>query len=430
MFGPSRILLLLSAVACAESPSVSLPPERIVLIVVDTLRRDHVGVYGAERATPHIDSLAEDGTVFTDAVASFHSTPTSMGALFTGRTPSLESGRSGRALPWNQHSWCGLARFARDARDACVPASLPTLAERLRELGYWTVGIHSHPLLRSPTGFQRGFQHWRELRGASPHMAFGRRNQPVFAAARAAEHVNEAVFAALDARRSDRFFLYVHYLDVHDWHLAGVPYADAVARADRAVGELLDGLERRGLRLGSVIVLTSDHGESLGEQHFQTPRARHAGNPSFETVLRVPLVVGGLALDGSERLTRSEDVFRLIVALAGGEAPPSELAPGEQLVTENRDRLYRQGRWKSFWPRGPGPARLVDLVADPEERHDVAAEHPDVLAAHAERVETLSARLAAQAPVPEEVDPQQREHLRALGYLEPAYDLDAPAEAP
>ena len=74
--------------------------------------------------------------------------------------------------------------------------------------------------------------------------------------------MNEAVKKVLDDRSGDHFFLYVHYLDAHDWHMAGVPYPEAVAAADAALGELLDELAARGLREGTAVVVTSVSGFS------------------------------------------------------------------------------------------------------------------------------------------------------------------------
>jgi arylsulfatase A-like enzyme len=403
-----------------------------VLIVADTLRRDHVGVYGGSVPTPHMDALARDGMVFRNAVASFHSTPTSMGALFTGLTPSLESGQGSTALAWNRRTWCGMARFSGGRRDACLPRGLTILPEALDALGYSPIGVTANPLLLRPAGFDDGFAVWLQVE-ADRRLAFGPDSKPRFAAGRAGDLVNEKVSAALDRRSGDRLFLYVHYLDVHDYHLARVPYAEAVAKFDAVLGALLAILDARGLRKGAAIVLTSDHGESLGgEMHFQQPRGGHAGNPSFETVLRVPLIVSGARLAWDEdALVRTEDVFRMLVRLAGGEPPdPADLRDDEHLVGERRYRTYRQGRWKSFWPRGGEPPRLVDLSEDPLEQHDLAASHADVLAAHRERVEELSRRLATDADMIEEVAPEQRRRLEALGYLEGAYDLDRDDPAP
>src|SRR6185295_18205944 len=123
-------------VACAAVLTVvylrTRPPARIVLVVIDTLRRDRVSAYGGRVPTPNIDAFAAHGTVYRHAVGAFHQTTMSMAALFTGRTPSLE-GTAGQAVPWTGRTWCGLSRFAaREGDDACVPASLPTLAEAMR----------------------------------------------------------------------------------------------------------------------------------------------------------------------------------------------------------------------------------------------------------------------------------------------------------
>lgn len=416
--------LVLLLLACANGAPA--PPERIVLILVDTLRRDYVGVYGAAQPTPNMDRIASGGTVFRNAVSSFHSTPTSMGALFTGRTPSLEARGGARTLPFNQHTWCGLARFAASRDSPCVPRSVPTLAEKLSEQGYWTIGVHAHPLLARPAGFDRGFRDWREGAGARPEAAA----RPDYLASRGGQVVNALAFAALDARPSDHFFLYVHYLDVHDWHLTTGSYAKAVAIEDAHIGALLDGLEQRGLLEGAAVILTADHGESLGDEHFQAPRPRHAGNPSFQPVLRVPLIVGGVSLDGADDFIRGEDVYRLIVELAGGEVLPSALEPDELLLTERRFRTYRKGRWKSYWRRGSDEVHLVDLEADPRELRDVAAQQPQVLALHRQSIATLVDELSSARPVEGDLEPEARERLRALGYLEPAYDLGPAPTAP
>jgi arylsulfatase A-like enzyme len=403
------------------------PPERIVLIVLDTLRRDHLGPYGGAAATPHIDRLARSGTVFRNAVASFHATSMSMGALFTGRTPSIESGRGDAALDWTQQSWCGLARFSRAETSTCVPEELSTLGESMRRAGYETLGVTPHPLVQRPHGFDRGFDRWHEIDlGRRGVLSFREETRPRFAALRAGDVVNRAVSEVLDERTSDHFFLYVHYLDAHDWNLAGVPYAKSVAAVDAAIGGLVEDLAARDLLEGSALVLTSDHGEALGEQHFQPASERHAGNPSFEPVLRVPLIVAGAdpGLD-PESFLRSEDVFRLLVRLAGIE-PVGEagLAPDELFVTEQVYRTYRRGRWKSFWLRGSDRVRLVDLDTDPGEKHDVAASQHEVVAEHRRRIDALSRELGAPDRQVGEILPEQLERLRVLGYLEPAYQVD------
>ena len=105
-------LALLGLAACSPPEPAPKQPERIILIVADTLRRDFLSPYGSRLATPNVARLAESGQVFTNAVSSFHMTTMSMAAMFTGRTPSLEVGEDLRVLPWTSESWCGMARFA------------------------------------------------------------------------------------------------------------------------------------------------------------------------------------------------------------------------------------------------------------------------------------------------------------------------------
>lgn len=416
--------LLPGLFGCASDQT---PPERIVLIVVDTLRRDHLGCYGGETHTPHIDALAARGQRFEDALSSFHQTTMSMGALFTGRTPSLESGDPAQPLPWRQHTWCGMARFAAvpEGGGPCLPDSLPTLAERIRDAGYETLGVTSNALLFGEAGFRRGFAAWSEVGESgsarrSRRLRAGPRERREWAASRAGPRVNAAVSALLDRRRSDRFFLYVHYMDVHDYALRGVSYARGVEEVDRAVGELLDELERRGLLRDAVVVLASDHGERLGESHPVAGRLSHRGNPSFGPVLRVPLIVSPARLVAPEDPVRSEDLHRLLLEFAGAEGrPESDLARDELLVTEADWRTYRQGRWKSAWRRQDDRRLLFDLASDPDEQHDRSADHPDVLAQHGRRIATLASRLAARHDEADgSLSPAERERLRVLGYLD------------
>jgi arylsulfatase A-like enzyme len=398
------------------------PAERIVLVVVDTLRRDQLSVYGAEVRTPNVERLARRGTVHQRAVSSFHQTSMSMGALFTGRTPSLESGVPDRTVDFVLENWCGQARFFETEEETCLPSALPTLGEVMRRQGYWTVGIASNPLTHRPAGFDRGFDEWVEVTA-------GRRQQMLafskdefkrrrWAALRSGELTTEAAIEALSRRPSDRFFLYAHYMDVHDWHFRRVTYRETVELMDAALGDLLDYLEAEGLMEDAVIVFTSDHGEALKEEHMIPGPPRHIGNPSFETLLRVPLLIVG-AEPEDRPLVRSEDLFHLLARVAGAQAPPpSPLAPDELFLSEFVWRTYRAGRWKSFWHRGEPVSYLVDLEADPGERRDVAAAHPDVMEEHRLRIDQLTTELAAPGAPSKELDPKLVELLRQLGYVE------------
>jgi len=396
-------------------------PERIVLVVIDTLRRDRVGAYGGSVPTPHLDAFAAEGAVFRRATGAFNLTTMSMAALFTGRTPSVESQLPGQPLPWTGHTWCGLSRLATSGAEPCVPSGVPTLAGELHRAGYPGVGVVSNLLLFRPTGFDRGFAEWIEIGPDAAQRRSAQAGEPIAydPAHQAGDVVNGAVRDWLARRPVDRFFLYVHYMDVHDWFMTKIPYDEAVRRVDRHVGELRALLDEAGLLDGSVVVITSDHGEALREQHALPALPTHMGNPSFEPVLAVPLIVWPRIDADPDALVRSDDTFRLIrtLARAEGAAAEEDLERGELFLTERLFRTYRQGRWKSLWARGEKHPVLLDLEQDPGELRNVAAEHPEQVAAHRERIEALSRKLGAEtrAAAP---TAQDLERLRALGYVE------------
>ena len=410
-------------------------PSRIVLIVVDTLRRDHLGVYGGAVATPRIDSLAENGRVFAQATASFHHTTFSMAALFTGRTPSTETGDAARTHnPLGRFSsLCGMARFAGGFLDSCLPEALDTLAERLRDGGYETLGVTSNLLLFQPRGYDQGFEVWaqagpdpKSLKGLDAEARARTRSQS------AGDVVNAHVREVLEARRSDQFFLYVHYMDVHDWWLVRPRrlYDESVALEDAYVGELVDHLGELGLAEDTLFVLTSDHGESLGEAHAASvPKTNgHDGNPSYETVLGIPLIMAPREFvpPDTNEFIRSQDIGDLILSASGlSHDRPQELAPDEYYASEARYQIYRRGRYKSARSRVDDVFTLFDLEADPLETEDVSSAHPEVVAAHRARMHQLALELASQAER-ETTEESAREarraednelRLRALGYI-------------
>ncbi len=406
--------LTLTACSCPE------PPKRVILIVVDTLRRDALPSYGASSGLPHVEALAARGQVFPNVVSSFHQTPMSMAAMFTGHTPSVESGRGTETLKMTGRTWCGLARFANGRETRCIPSSLVTLAELLREAGYWTIGIASNSLLFKPFGMDQGFDDWVEVgRRTMPMVRRTREQNARIHRSRNAESVNAAAAHALGRRPHDRFFLYVHYMDVHDYVLGREAYVKGVRTMDRALGALLQALEGQHLLEDAVVLFTSDHGERLGEKHFVKGMQRHGGNPSFEEVLRVPLIVAPPRFDDASRLVRGQDVYGLVAELVGARsAVPHVLEPGELFLTERRWRTYRRGRWKSYVKRADDKLQLVDLLRDPAEKVDVAPEHPAIVETHRKRITELARVLGAPDARADELTEEDKARLRSLGYLE------------
>jgi len=348
-------------------------------------------------------------------------TSMSMGAMWTGRTPALSSGDPDRVIAWNEENWCGMARFGPSQAGACFPEQVPRLGRAMRDLGYETIGVTANSMLFGAAGFSQGFDQWLEVPELGPA---GKRKLlgktwKESSAARAAPAVVAAVEQALSRREGDRLFLYVHFMDVHDWAARGVSYRRTVEEVDRGIGALLELLDSNGLLEGSAIVFTSDHGESLDEPHLVPTTPRHIGNPSFEPVLAIPLIARGVDLSRAGPIVRTEDLFRILIRTAGGVPPDaSDLEPEELFVTEQAYRTYRRGRWKSYSGRYDGTFRLVDLEADPSELRDVAEQHPDIATLHRTRIRDLTAALAAPDAPLHEIDEAQIDRLRSLGYIE------------
>ena len=403
--------------------SCAQPPDRIVFFVIDTLRADVPGFAGGPATTPTLDRLATEGQAFDDAVAAYHATTMSMAALFTGRTPSLESGDRRKSVELNGRTWCGLFWLQPHANEArCIPAAIPTLAEVLASLGYETLGVVSNELLFAPFGLERGFDRWEEVGGRIIFTRPGIKEREAAHRSRAAAAVNARVMDVLRGRSSDRFFLYVHYMDVHDYALRSFDrekYVDAVTTVDSAIREVVEFLEREALSENALIVVTSDHGERFGEQHLLPGTASHAGNPSFEELLRVPLIVHPGCFAATEHPMRGQDTFRRITEIAGANLSMSpDLEDGELFVSEKEWQTYRNGRWKSFLPRSGDRLHLVDLETDPAERRDVAPAHPAIAQAHRMRIQTFTTQLATARASPTGLTPEDKRRLRALGYLD------------
>jgi arylsulfatase A-like enzyme len=406
------VVLATLLLACAEPESKS-----VIMIVVDTLRRDHLSPYGSSLETPNVAALAERGQVFTNAVSSFHQTTMSTAALFTGLTPSLETGDRRESLPWTGRTWCGLSRFAAPQGDTCVPRGLTTLAEDLRDAGYWTAAVISNRLLFEPSGYEQGFDSWVEV-GASADEVM-KLPPETRAASRSAAQIQRAVKALLAERPSNRFFLYLHYVDVHDWGLVSREYAETVEFFDRELGKLLEQLEADGILEDAVVVFTSDHGEALGEEHALQSTRTHLGNPSFEPVLEIPLIVAPAMFDDSSCLVRSQDIGGLVKQIAGiGAQASRDLEPDELFLAEKHWQTYRKGRFKSMFRRKNMRGWLFDIETDPGEKINLVEERPDIALEHLRRVVELTHSLAGQVAEGEELTEQDRERLRALGYLQ------------
>jgi arylsulfatase A-like enzyme len=265
------------------------PPDgapNILLITVDTLRADHVSSYGYHlKTTPNIDRLASEGVRFDNTYAVVPLTGPSHFSMFTGRYPQEHGARiNGVAVPENS-KWLALPQM-------------------FRRFGYNNAAfISAWPLTSRLTGLNRWFDHYDEDLT---------RSYRVFTSMRFAEDVTPRAIQWLRQNPKKPFFLWVHYFDPHEpYHLrerfaspeklseppAGIPqpgvemrdriqrYDSELGYMDHYVGKLLESVDELGLRDSTLVALTSDHGESLGEHGY----VGH-GRRLTENTMRVPLI--------------------------------------------------------------------------------------------------------------------------------------------
>jgi len=388
-----------------------------VLVSIDTTRADRIGAYGADGAhTPTLDALAARGTRFAEAIAPTPMTQPSHASLFTGVEPPTHGLRTNGSV------------VLRD--------DLPTLAEHLQRAGYATAAFVGALVLESHFGFDRGFGHYDDtMERRVDGTGLGR-------VQRRADAVVDAALGWLETA-PQRFFLFVHLFDPHEPYdapsllarlRADSAYDAEITYADRHLGRLLDALAERWPDRSTLMVVTSDHGESLGEH----------GEPThsytlYEPTQHVPLLFAGpgvpqKVVEGPVRLI---DVAPTILALAGAEALPegdgrdlrrawstSEPWTGgpayvETLATRTDfgwSPLYGLRTATHKYIRAPRP-ELYDLERDPAELHDLAEELPEQVGVLDETLERYLDRLPVRRSKPAAPSERSRRRLQALGYI-------------
>jgi choline-sulfatase len=425
------------AAGCRRAPP---PPtaRHLVLVTIDTLRADHVGAYGNSRvATPHLDQISREGAMAEQAMAHVPLTRPSHVSLFTGRLPP----RTG----------------IRDNISPAVVPDVPLLAETLAKAGFATAAFVSSVVLDASSGLDRGFSTY----GAT-FESEGPGAQFLSTVQKKGDVTTREAIAWLEAlkRRSPapdfRAFLWLHLYDPHDPYEPPEPYATRyrdrpydgeVAFADELVGRLDDALSRLGMRDRSLLLVTADHGEGLGE-HDESLHGFFA----YQSTLRVPFLMRGPGIKPGLRLkatARLVDVYPTVLDLLGVAPAPGADLDGTSLAGPLRGqgpatepvvyaeslvpllhfgwsdlRVVREGRWKYI--EAPRP-ELYDLANDPSETTNLAAREParaqalrGALASFLDAERKNSTAGASRSSVP----PELLEKLGALGYVGGA----APAE--
>jgi arylsulfatase A-like enzyme len=461
-------LVLAGAAGCARP--------NVILIVADTLRADHLGCYGYERATSsRIDDWARTGTRFTRAHATASWTTPSVVSMLTGLYPAAHGVETGFAV---------------------LSERVPTMAVAFRAAGYRTAVLSANPGFVTPVnGIGRGFDDFVVLVGPPAEGPEVPKQIPAdvglqrFVRVAEADLVTDEAVHFLRKRRAaqEPFFLYVHYIDPHADYFPpgeyrkrfGVPadspllgmeqrrimnpnplgtlpseadlatavslYDGEIAFLSHEIGRLLDAVER--LAPHTLVVFTADHGEEFGEHG-----GLGHGMTLWEEQLHVPLILVGPGVPAGMDVTVPVSLISLwqIIAELVGIEGPARPNPSLAVFMNNRrpqttpklfadlDRPYtgmeswaaRRGPihrhvildmpWKLVEARN-GTQRFFDLLADPAEREDVRAEDGDVsrtLAAALQVRNTAAAETRrVAAPRDEPLTPERRERLRALGYL-------------
>jgi len=409
----SAALIILAAgiAGCGGDRAADTVPSRegadVLLVTIDTLRADAVGFAGNRRVeTPTLDRLAAAGRVFDDAHAHNVVTLPSHTNILTGLYPY-------------QHG-------VRDNSGFALSPKVPTLATLLKRAGYATGAFVGAFPLDARYGLNQGFDVYDDHfpRGSNPDafVVAERRGDQVIAAAR----------SWWDGHKGKRRFLWVHLYDPHAAYdppapFAGRyrdnPYLGEVAATDSFLAPLLAPL-LDGREPPALVVVTSDHGESLGEHGELTH-----GLFAYEATLKVPLVVWGPGVsprrDG--RPARHVDIVPTVLSFLRLETPAG--LPGRSLLAPPGERTasYFESLSTAL-NRGWAPLRgllredhklvdlpvpeLYDLPKDPKEEKNLYAD--DRRTAHALR-EALP-RESSWPPPKGAVSPEEEARLRSLGY--------------
>ncbi len=414
--------LTIAVSSAAQSPSEAQPPS-LVLITIDTLRADYLSSYRSGRAkTPTMDALADDGVLFENAYCQVPLTPPSHASILTGTYPATHG--------------------VRDFTSGPLRPDLPTLATILKANRYQTAAFVSAFVLDRSWGLGRGFDLYydkfqdEDFQGVNP----GNVQRP-------ADQTLDQVLPWLE-KTNGPFFLWLHLFDPHhDYRppepfrslYASDPYAGEVAWVDSQLARLVGMLKRQGIYDQTLVVLTSDHGEGLGDHGEQ-----EHGFFLYEEAIRIPLIFklpAGYEL-GQKRIpevVQSIDILPSVLQILRIAPPPDSPIEGRGLLASMLGKrssrsfaysetlyplttfgwsplaTFREGDFKLV--EAPRP-ELYDLSSDPGERSNLFAARSSLGKQLQQNLKRLESSFSLPS-VPSEgaIDFDTLEKLGALGYL-------------
>jgi arylsulfatase A-like enzyme/Flp pilus assembly protein TadD len=416
--GITRLLWVFFCTLAAAQP---VPKPNVVVITIDTLRADHLGCYGDKQIrTPNIDALAVDGVRFERAYTPVPVTLPAHTVIFTGTYPMLSG----------MHDFSG---------NKLNPGQ-PTLASVLKQHGYSTGAVIGSAVLDSRFGLNQGFDFYYD------HFDFNRLDESnLEEMERPGNLVADVALDWLAKNHRSKFFLWMHLYDPHypyrppppyNEQYKDRPYDGEIAFADAQVGRLIAYLKANGLYRNTLIVLTGDHGESLGEHGEKTH-----GFFIYNSTLHVPMIIrlpgNPHAKTVSEMISLADLVPTVLQTLkfdVPAQVQGVSLLPLMGLKKPEDSRsLYAE----TFLPRlhfnwnelraveteeyqfidAPKP-ELYDLANDPDETHNLYPEKKGVADELRARLGGLINKYSAGQELAEKtgLDPALMERLKSLGY--------------
>jgi len=416
----SALLAGLFAIGYAALAVPTASPN-VVFITIDTLRPDHLGCYGDKQiGTPNIDTLAADGTRFERAYTAVPVTLPSHTVIFTGTYPTLS----------------GVHDFAANK----LSPTQATLASVLKDNGYTTGAVIGSAVLDSRFGLNHGFDFYYD------HFDFNRLQESnLDEMERPGNIVADVTLDWLSKNYQKKFFLWMHLYDPHYPYRPPAPYSEEyrdrpydgeIAFADAQVGRLIEFLKNKGLYQNTLIIISGDHGESLGEHGEKTH-----GFFIYNATLHVPLIVhlpGGVHARTVANLVNLADLMPTVLDALNIQIPAQ--VQGQSLLPlmspkkeDNARSLYAE----TFLPRlhfnwselrgvetetyhfidAPKP-ELYDLRKDSGETHNLFAEKKAVTEEMRVRLAKLIQQYTAGQELAEKtrLDPVLMERLKSLGY--------------
>lgn len=403
---------VLAARRFGGGPSAQTP---VLLISIDTLRADHLPVYGYDRvSTPNLDAFRADAVLFERAYSHCPLTLPSHTSMLTGMLPA-------------DHG-------IRDNIGFTLAKNIPVLPELLKRNGYATGAAVSAFVLRKQTGIDRGFDFFDdEVEPISTFQVIGR-------VQRAGGETLAAARKWLDAHTDRPFFFFLHLYDPHTPYAPPEPflsqykdrpYDGEIAYADQVIGELLTDLKDKGIYDDALILIVADHGEGLND-HGEEEHGIFLYREAIQVPMLVKLPRNRHAGESVASPAALSDIFPTILEQTATPMPAGKRESVSLLSLLDGDSPARNVYSETFYPRlhfgwsdlhslidgehhlirAPIP-ELYDLRSDPAEKKNVLNEQRRTYTAMRAAIEPYVRETAAPAPI----DPDEAAKLAALGYI-------------